>query len=181
YITERFRQTDPGINVTCLVNAKPESIAIPLPDGHIQVMSCYERLEHFDNPQPLLREMHRVLAPAGSVLLVVSNRIYPHMYRFKRMRRKDYSLGRNWNRGPERKYSPALIERHIHDAGFRITASFGLQPAYLKAVAFAAGCCRRLGAHSPADSLTDWCSQRYVTEGRGRHFSSSIAYELVKS
>jgi len=180
YITERFRQLCPPGNVTCLVNGETDKIAIPLPDRHVHVMSCYERLEHFEDPLPLLREMHRVLAPDGRVLLVVSNRIYPHMYRYKRMRRKDYSLGRNWNRGPERKYNPALIERYLHEAGFRVAATVGLQPVHLKAAAFLAACCRRFGNHSAADRLTDWCTQRYVSEGAGKYFSSSLAYELVK-
>ncbi len=181
YITERFRQVNPPGNVTCLVNAEAERLAIPLPDGHVQVMSCYERLEHFEDPRPLLREMHRVLAADGRVLLVVSNRFYPHMYRYKRMRRKNYSLGRNWNRGPERKFEPGTVERLLHETGFRVTAAFGLQPAHVKAVAFAAACCSRLGRHAAADRLTDWCSQRYVTEGKGRFCSSSLAYELVKA
>ncbi len=181
YVTERFRQVGPPGHVTCLVNAEPERVAIPLPDGQVQVMSCYERLEHFEDPRPLLREMHRVLAPDGRVLLVVSNRFYPHMYRYKRMRQKNYSLGRNWNRGPERKYEPAQIERLLRESGFRVTAAFGLQPVHVKAVAFVASCCRRAGRHSLADRLADWCTQRYVTEGRGKSFSSSLAYELVKS
>ena len=181
YITERFRQIAPPGNITCLVNAEVERIAIPLQDGQVQVMSCYERLEHFEDPRPLVREMHRVLAADGRVLLVVSNRSYPHMYRYKRMRRKDYSLGRNWNRGPERKYDHSLIERHLRETGFEVAASYGLQPVHLKAVGMAAAFCRRIGSHSVADRLVDWCAQRYVTEGRGKNFSSSIAYELVKT
>ncbi|MEI6217759.1 MAG: nitroreductase family protein [bacterium] len=181
YITERFRQIAPPGNVTCLVNSEVERIAIPLQDGQVQVISCYERLEHFEDPRPLLREMHRVLAADGRVLLVVSNRSYPHMYRYKRMRRKDYSLGRNWNRGPERKYDHSLIERYLRETGFEVAASFGLQPVHLKAVGMAAAVCRRLGSHSVADRLVDWCAQRYVTEGRGKNLSSSIAYELVKT
>lgn len=181
YITERFRQLGPPGHVTCLVNAEAERPAIPLPDGHVQVMSCYERLEHFEDPRPLLREMHRVLAPDGRVLLVVSNRFYPHLYRYNRMRRKNYSLGRNWNRGSEHKYEPAQIERLLHETGFRVTEVFGLQPAHLKAVAFVAACHRRLGKHSVADRLADWCMQRYVAEGKAKYFSSSLAYELVKT
>jgi nitroreductase/SAM-dependent methyltransferase len=180
YIGERFRQLAPPGKVTCLVNAEAERLVIPLPDARVQVISCYERLEHFEDPRPLLREMHRVLAPDGRVLLVVSNRFYPHLYRYRRMRQKNYSLGRNWNRGPERKYEPAQLERLFHEAGFQVDAAFGLQPLPLKAVAFVAAWCRRVGMHAGADRLADWCAQRHVTEGMGRYFSSSLAYELVK-
>lgn len=181
YVTERLRQLGPPGHVTCLVNAEAERPAIPLPDGQVQVMSCYERLEHFEDPRPLLREMHRVLAPDGQVLLVVSNRLYPHLYRYRRMRKSDYSLGRNWNRGPERKYEPAQIERLLRETGFRVTAMVGLQPVELKAVAFTASVCRRFGQHALADRLSDWCGQRYTTEGAGKRFSSSLAYELRKT
>ncbi len=181
YIDERFRQLAPPGKVVGLVNAAAETVSIPLPDGHVQVISCYERLEHFEDPRPLLREMRRVLAPGGRVLLVVSNRFYPHLYRFKRMRQKNYSLGRNWNRGPERKYEPGQIRRLLEETGFRVTAVAGLQPAHLKGVAFVAAVFRRMGRHAVADRLADWCAQRYVTEGQGKYFSSSLAYELVKN
>jgi nitroreductase/SAM-dependent methyltransferase len=178
FITERFQQLALPGTCTCLVNAQTDRIAIPLPDGHVQVMSCYERLEHFEDPRPLLREMRRVLAPGGRLLLLVSNRYYPHLYRYKRMRNKNYSLGRNWNRGPERKYEPAQIERLLRETGFRITAAFGLQPAHLKIIAFGIKLCRRLGWHRAADRWSDRIAQGYVTEGFFRYFSSTLAYEL---
>ena len=180
FLGERFRQLGPPGRVTCLVNAEAERIAIPLPDGQVQVMSCYERLEHFHDPRPLLREMNRVLAPDGRVLLVVSNRFYPHLYRYRRMRQKNYSLGRNWNRGPERKFEPAQVERMLTETGFRVVSAVGLQPLTLKVVTFIAAGCRRFGKHAIADRLSDWCTQRYATEGIGKRFSSSIAYELTK-
>ena len=178
FMDERFRRIAPPGTFSCLVNAETDRIAIPLPDGHIHVMSCYERLEHFDDPRPLLREMRRVLAPGGRLLLLVSNRFYPHLYRYKRMRNKNYALGRNWNRGPERKYEPAQIERLIREAGFRVTAAFGLQPAHLKIIALGTALCRRIGWHRVADRWSDWAAQRFVTEGFFRYFSSTLAYEL---
>lgn len=178
YMTERFRRIAPPGTFSCLVNEEADQIKIPLPDGHIQVMSCYERLEHFEDPRPLLREMRRVLAPDGRLLLLVSNRLYPHLYRYKRMRQKNYSLGRNWNRGPERKYEPAHMERLLNETGFRITATFGLQPIHLKIVALGVSLCRRIGWHRGADRLSDWASQHFVTEGIFRYFSSTLVYEL---
>jgi FMN reductase (NADPH) len=178
FITERFGRLGLPGTCSCLVNAADDRIAIPLPDGHIQVMSCYERLEHFEDPLPLLREMRRVLAPGGRLLLLVSNRYYPHLYRYKRMRNKNYSLGRNWNRGPERKYEPAQVERLLREAGFRITAAFGLQPVHLKIFDLGIKLCRRIGWHGVADRWADRAAQGFVTDGFFRTFSSTLAYEL---
>jgi SAM-dependent methyltransferase len=178
YIRERLQRLAPPGHVACIVNAEADRIAIPLPDGHVQVLSCYERLEHFDDPLPLLREMRRVLAPGGRALILVSNRFYPHLYRYRRMRKKDYALGRNWNRGPERKYEPAQIERLLKQAGFRITTTFGVQPVFLKAAALVAAVSRKFGFHGLADRVSDWSSQRFVVRGWSRKTSSVMAYEL---
>lgn len=183
FMTERFqRLLPPGSALPhYLVNADDQAPCIPLPDGSVQVMSCYERLEHFHDPRPLLREMARVLAPGGDALVVVSNRFYPHLYRYKRMRQKNYALGRNWNRGPERKYEPAEIEGLLREAGFRIKTATGLQPVHLKLAAVLERLLRRLGRHAAADRTADWCAQRYAVRGGWRRFSSSIAYELTKA
>ena len=180
FIGERFRRALPDPRLRCLVNEGADVLRIPLPDAHAHVLSCYERLEHFHDPMPLLREMHRVLAPGGRALVVVSNRFYPHLYRYRRMRRRDYALGRNWNRGPERKYEPAEIERHLREAGFRITGSAGLQPATMKLSGLAERLLRRAGRHAAADGLADRRASGYATRGWDRIVSASIAYELTR-
>lgn len=178
YITERFKRLGLPRGCICLANEHANEISIPLPDHHIQLMVCYERLEHFEDPRPLLREMRRVLAPHGRVLVLVSNRFYPHLYRYKRMREKNYALGRNWNRGPERKYEPAHIEHLFRESGFTITASFGLQPVYLKILSLGISLLRRWGWHNQADRWSDYAAQRFVTTGFFRKLSSTLAYEL---
>lgn len=178
YIRERFQRLVPPGPVECIVNAQADRIAIPLPDSHVQVMSCYERLEHFEDPLPLLREMRRVLAPGGRALVLVSNRFYPHLYRYKRMRQNNYALGRNWNRGPERKYEPDQIERLFAQAGFRVTGALGIQPVFLKAATLWAGLCHRLGLHGLGDRASDWASQYFIVRGWFRKTSSVLVYEL---
>ena len=181
YMAERFRALRPTPNLEYLVNDRDDAIHIPLPDSHVQVMSCYERLEHFQNPVPLLKEMVRVLAPGGRALVVVSNRYYPHLYRYQRMRKQNYALGRNWNRGPERKYEQEQIEEHFRAAGFRVAGMRGLQPVHLKAAAVAESLARRAGLHGAADFAADWAAQRYVTDDFWKYLSSSFAYELERT
>jgi len=178
YIQERFGRLSPPGHVACIVNAGADRVAIPLPDGHVQAISCYERLEHFEDPLPLLREMRRVLATGGRALILVSNRFYPHLYRYRRMREKNYALGRNWNRGPERKFEPAQIERLLEQAGFRVTEALGLQPVFLKCAALVAGMCRKIGMHGRADRVSDWAGQRFVVRGGFRKYSSVLVYEV---
>ena len=178
YIRERFQRLAPPGHFDCLVNADENRIAIPLPDGHVQVMACYERLEHFENPLPLLLEMRRVLAPGGRAFVLVSNRFYPHLYRYRRMWKKNFALGRNWNRGPERKYEPSQIENLLKQAGFQITEAFGVQPAFLKGASLVASLCSRMGQQRWSDRISDWSSQRFVISGWLRKTSSILAYEL---
>jgi FMN reductase (NADPH) len=178
YIQERFKRLAPIGCIECIVNAAEDRIKIPLPDGHVQVISCYERLEHFEDPLPLLREMRRVLAPGGRAVILVSNRFYPHLYRYRRMRKKNYALGRNWNRGPERKYEPAQIERLLNQAGFKIHSAFGIQPVVLKLSALLSTLCCRIGLYRQADRISDRSSQRFVVRGWLRKTSSLLAYEL---
>ncbi|MFA6173572.1 MAG: nitroreductase family protein [Kiritimatiellales bacterium] len=168
-------------NLKELTNQNPDILRIPLPDNRADVITCYERLEHFQDPAPLLREMYRVLKPGGKALVVVSNRLYPHIYRYKRMRNHEYALGRNWNRGPERKYEPREIETGFRTAGFRIGSMTGLQPVERKVISVLENICRKFRLHNQADSLSGINGQKFTVRGISRYFSSSLAYELSKS
>jgi ubiquinone/menaquinone biosynthesis C-methylase UbiE len=53
--------------------------ALPYPDHSFDVVTCLEALEFFPHPRAALREMLRVLAPGG--LLIVSNRIGPDAWK----------------------------------------------------------------------------------------------------
>jgi nitroreductase/SAM-dependent methyltransferase len=167
--------------VQYLLNRGTERIDIPLPDQHVDVVLCYERLEHFEDPLPLIREMRRVLKPGGRILVAVSNRFYPHLYRYRRTRRKDYSLGRNWNRGPERKYEPGQLARYFRAADLKIERVTGLQPVSLKLFDAAEKVARRLGWHRLGDWLADRRGQQYCTRSWLRNFSSVQVYELSAS
>jgi nitroreductase/ubiquinone/menaquinone biosynthesis C-methylase UbiE len=167
--------------VQYLLNRTEERIDIPLPDQHVDVVLCYERLEHFEDPLPLVREMRRVLKPDGRILVAVSNRFYPHLYRYRRTHRKDYSLGRNWNRGPERKYEPGQLARCFREAGLTVVRVTGLQPVSLKLFEVAEKAARRLGWQRLGDWLADRRGQHYSTRSWLRNFSSVQVYELSAS
>jgi nitroreductase/ubiquinone/menaquinone biosynthesis C-methylase UbiE len=163
-----------------LVNASETEPAIPLQNNQIDIMSCYERLEHFHDPLPLLKEMHRVLKPDGKLLVIVSNRLYPHLYRYRRMRKKNYALGRNWNRGPEKKYNPAEIRTYFEQAGFTILQCEGLNPLSSRILNMAARLLRRFKQNRVADHWNDLANQGYISRNRFKTFSSAHAYELTK-
>lgn len=180
YMRERFKFLLPIHRVCFLTNSDPQVIRIPLPDHSVEVVSCYERLGHFEDAALLVREMYRVLRPGGRALVVISNRYYPHMYRYKRSFKKNYALGRNWDFGPEKKLTSKMAKRLFGDAGFQINSETGLQPLEIKGASVLADCCRRVGAHRLGDWLEDWGEQRYCTRSFTRYGSRMIAYELIK-
>ncbi|HEY0281195.1 MAG TPA: class I SAM-dependent methyltransferase [Rhizomicrobium sp.] len=47
------------------------SEAIPYPDGHFDVVSSFNSLDHVDDVEATIREIKRVTAPAGRILLIV--------------------------------------------------------------------------------------------------------------
>jgi len=181
YMKTRFQRIVPDDKVEGLLNEDAKEVHIPLPDDHVDVITCYERLEHFHDPSDLLSEMQRVLKPGGRALVVISNRFYPHMYRYRRMHKNNYSLGRNWNRGPEQKYEPRQIRTHFRNAGFRVESTTGLQPLEQKFYALAEKVFRRFNMHERADCAADRRAQAYCSHSFTKNFSSSIAYELSKS
>jgi nitroreductase/ubiquinone/menaquinone biosynthesis C-methylase UbiE len=170
----------PPENLKELLNEDPDVLRIPLPDHSADVVTCYERLEHFNDPSQILREMYRVLKPGGKLLVTVSNRFYPHLYRYKRMRNREYALGRNWNRGPERKYEPREIETAFRKAGFTVDEMTGLQPVEQKFLSVLEQLCRKFNRHNLADTLSDRNDQMYVTHSLSRYVASTLSYELSK-
>ncbi len=50
--------------------------SLPFPPDHFEVVIAFEILEHLADAQPLLRELDRVLAPGGILVLSTPNRLY---------------------------------------------------------------------------------------------------------
>jgi SAM-dependent methyltransferase len=75
-----------------------DGTTIPAPDGAFDLIGAFQMIAYLENPQPLLREIRRVLAPAGLALVTTPNRVY--------------RLGegeRPWNRYHVREYSAAEL------------------------------------------------------------------------
>jgi ubiquinone/menaquinone biosynthesis C-methylase UbiE len=57
--------------------------ALPFPDASFQLVTCWDVLEHVQQPQHLMSEIARVLTPDGVVLMTVINRfalVDPHFH-----------------------------------------------------------------------------------------------------
>lgn len=178
FIAERFRRLYPALPYEYLQNPEPDKVRIPLEDGSVHVLTCYERLDQFEDPLPLLKEIRRVLHPGGTALIMVSGRFYPHLYRYRRMRKKNYALGRNWNRGPERKYNPSEIEAACEQAGLAVSDMAGHQPVTLKFLQWGEQLARKAGWTACADRLAAERTDHLITRWMDRFFSSSLIYEL---
>jgi SAM-dependent methyltransferase len=76
-----------------------------LPEGTFQLITCFDVLEHLDEPVDSLREMKRRLAPQGQLVITVP------------------ALQFLWSQHDEvtqhrRRYSKRLFKRQLEDAGF---------------------------------------------------------------
>ncbi len=53
-----------------------DGITIPAADGAFDIVLAFQMIAYLGDPQPLLREMRRVLDPAGLALITTPNREY---------------------------------------------------------------------------------------------------------
>ena len=88
---------------------------LPFPDHAFDAVIAQHLIEHFATPEPLLREWHRVLGPAGRLVLLTPNERYadPSIY-FDPDHRLIFSRSR--------------LRRALADAGFRVERDYTLFP-----------------------------------------------------
>jgi ubiquinone/menaquinone biosynthesis C-methylase UbiE len=79
---------------------------IPFPDDHFDNILCTEVLEHAEQPERLMAEMHRVLKPGGFLLLTVpfAARVHHAPYDFHRFTR--YKLAQLFDGFSEKQIAP---------------------------------------------------------------------------
>lgn len=74
--------------------------SIAADDGAFDLVVAFQMIAYLDDPQPLLREIRRVLAPSGLALLTTPNRAY-----------RLYEGQRPWNRYHAREYLATELEQ----------------------------------------------------------------------
>ena len=154
-------------------------MSIPLEDNSMDIVNCSERMNQFHDPRPMLKEIRRILKKGGKAIFLVSNKFYPHLYHYKRLRDKQFALGRNWNHGPECKLSHWQVCQYFLEFGFKISWSYGLNPIENKFSKLAAKVLRKLSMTPMADLYEDKARQLYISENQLKTFSETLAYEIT--
>ncbi|OGH94970.1 MAG: hypothetical protein A2538_04755 [Candidatus Magasanikbacteria bacterium RIFOXYD2_FULL_41_14] len=78
---------------------------IPVDAESMDLVTCYFRLELFQDPGKIIDKFYKILKKNGIVYIACQNKYFFDWYKIKKGYNHDYSLGRNWNIGPEKKYS----------------------------------------------------------------------------
>lgn len=94
----------PNVSFVCTAGA-----SLPFPDGHFDAVSCLQVIEHIDDDRAFAVELHRLLSPGGTAVIITPNR--------------DYRLipgQKPWYRHHVREYSPAQLRDLLAAAGFRV-------------------------------------------------------------
>jgi len=97
-----------------------DALAMPFRDGAFDVVFHQGLLEHFRDPQPLLRENARVTRRAGRVVVDVPQTV--HLY--TAMKTLMIAMGR-WFAGWETQFTPRGLERTLEQAGLRVRRTYG--------------------------------------------------------
>jgi SAM-dependent methyltransferase len=86
-LADRYRTLDTEAHAMTYVTAASEDL--PFEDGCFDVVSMLNALDHVDDPQAAIRELERVTAPGGDILLVVEVDHPPTLTEPHRLREAD--------------------------------------------------------------------------------------------
>ncbi len=120
-----LNEGDVGIDIRCVegVTVVCDAHCLPFRDGAFDYVKAYSALEHMCNPFRVCREIHRVLEPSGSAVMLVPNDALLYDYRLKLIlagkwhfaREVSKSLGRGEHKW---KFTRKNLENMLHKAGF---------------------------------------------------------------
>lgn len=113
-LAEDYRALGTGRHAMRYVAAPAE--ALPFEDGRFDVVTCFNALDHVEDPDRALDELARVVAPGGSLLLVVEVGHEPTV-------NEPHTLG--WDVA-DRLVPPLTIVSRRHDPGGAGTGYAGL-------------------------------------------------------
>jgi SAM-dependent methyltransferase len=99
---------------------RADALAMPFRDGSFDIVFHQGLLEHFRDPQPLLRETARVIARGGRVVVDVPQTF--HLY--TAMKQVMITLGA-WFAGWETQFTPGELERECRTAGLAVRRTYG--------------------------------------------------------
>ena len=121
--------------------------------SHFDVVTLYHVIEHFPNPQQILREIHRILCPKGWVVIETPN-IANIWYKL---------LGARWRQFiPDHRFffTPETIRRSCQDNGFEVVAIDSVRKAMSVRLFLS-----RLGRyHKPTSQwLAQWSERLHVS------------------
>lgn len=123
-----------------------DALAAPFRDGTFDLVYHQGLLEHFRDPQPLLRENRRLLHADGLLLVDV-----PQAFHVYTVVKKLLIAANRWFAGWETQFSPARIQRLIERAGFKCIRryGYGMHPGFTYRVGREG--LRRLGISLPLE------------------------------
>jgi SAM-dependent methyltransferase len=99
---------------------RADALALPFRDDTFDVVFHQGLLEHFRDPQPLLRENVRVTRRGGRVIVDVPQTFHAYTA-FKQVL---IAMNR-WFAGWETQFTPAALERRMQDAGLAVRRTYG--------------------------------------------------------
>jgi SAM-dependent methyltransferase len=105
-----------------------DGLVSPFPDGSFDLVYHLGLLEHFRDPMPLLRENHRLLRSAGTLVVDV-----PQTFHAWTLIKKALIAADRWFAGWERQYTPGQLRRVVEGAGFEVMETYGdwMRPSLL--------------------------------------------------
>lgn len=95
---------------------------LPIKDNYFDYIFSFGVIEHFRQPEFILRELKRVLKPGGKIFLSV-----PNLYSFHTITRPLAKLLGRWNLGYECSYNKKRLGQAVNNSGFDLL-EWGIMP-----------------------------------------------------
>ncbi len=113
-IREQLRLQD-SVGLCCA-----DAFKLPFMEGTFDLVFHQGLLEHFRNPEDMLREHHRVLKKGGHILVDV-----PQKYHYYTVIKHLFILVGKWFAGWETEYSPRELEGLLKRSSFEVVKTYG--------------------------------------------------------